>query len=143
MTDNILYSTKDFYKSVDTDIEPNWHLVFLLLKENDSLTVTDISERLLLSHPAVIKIIKNMKAGGYVNTVPHSLDSRKQMLKLSQKAEQSLPEFEKYWAACILTMEQLLEGNSIFMDSLEKIEQKIEESSYKERTLKNLKTIEK
>lgn len=143
LTDNILYSTKDFYKSVDTDIEPNWHLVFLLLKENDALTVTDISERLLLSHPAVVKIIKNMKTAGYVNTVLHPLDSRKQILKLSHKAEQSLPEFEKYWAACILTMEQLLEDNSIFMDSLEKIEQKIEESSYKERTLKNLKTIEK
>lgn len=139
LTDNILYSTKDFYKSVDTDIEPNWHLVFLLLKENDSLTVTDISERLQLSHPAVVKIIKNMKASGYVDTIPHNLDSRKQILELSDKAKQSLPEFEKYWNACILTMKELLEGNSNFMNSLEKIEKKIEESSYKERTLKNLK----
>ncbi|MCT2561761.1 MarR family winged helix-turn-helix transcriptional regulator [Chryseobacterium herbae] len=139
LSDNILYSTKDFYKSVDADIEPNWHLIFLLLKESDSLTIIDISERLQLSHPAVVKIIKKMKAAGYVKTNPHSQDSRKQILTLTPKAIQSLPKFEKYWDACVLTMLELLEGNSTFLDSLGKIEEKINESSYKERTLNNLK----
>ena len=40
LSDLLLYSTKNFYKSVEIDIEPNWHLVFLLLK---ALNITDIS----------------------------------------------------------------------------------------------------
>lgn len=121
------------------DIEPNWHLVFLLLKEYQSLTITDLSERLQLSHPAVVKIIRNMKQKGYIDTETDKIDSRKQILTLSDKAQKALPKFEKYWEACVQTMNELVEDNPDFLKNLEKIENKVKESSYKERTLRNLK----
>lgn len=141
LSDTILYSTKDFYKSVKTDIEPNWHLVFLLLQKKETLTITDLSERLQLSHPAVVKIIRNMKGKGYVETETDPFDSRKQILSLSEKAHRLLPQFEKYWEACVRTMKELIEDNSEFLISLNKIEEKVNQSSYKERTLNNLKNI--
>ena len=139
LSDTILYSTKDFYKAVDTDIEPNWHLVFLLLNKYSSLTLTKISEHLQLSHPAVVKIVKNMKRSGYVLTEADNSDSRKQLVTLSDKALIALPQLEKYWDACIKTMKELVEDTPSFLDSLSKIEAKVQQSSYKERTLKNLK----
>ncbi|MCV9934120.1 MarR family winged helix-turn-helix transcriptional regulator [Flavobacterium sp. LS1R47] len=138
LTDNILYSTKDFYKAVGVDIEPNWHLIFLLLKKHRELTVTEISERLQMSHPAIVKIIRNMKLKDYIGTKTDTTDSRKQLLYLTTKAELALPQLEKCWEACILTMEELLEGNEFFLKNLELIEEKIGKKSYKERTLKNL-----
>jgi MarR family transcriptional repressor of emrRAB len=141
LTDNILYSTKDFYKAVGVDIEPNWHLIFLLLKKHEELTVTEISERLQMSHPAIVKIIRNMKAKGYIGTKTDTTDSRKQLLYLTEKAKLALPQLEKCWEACILTMNELLDGNELFLKNLELIEEKIGKKSYKERTLNNLKKI--
>lgn len=138
LSDALLYSTKDFYKAVDADIEPNWHLVFLLLKKYDALSLTDISDRLQLSHPAIIKIVKNMKANGYVDAQTDRVDSRKQIITLTKKAHDALPTLEAYWAACITTMTELLEDTPEFMAALGKVEEKVRQSSYKDRTLKNL-----
>lgn len=139
LSDNILYSTKEFYKEVETDIQPNWHLIFLLLKEHKVLNITEVSEKLQLSHPAVIKIIKKMKEKEYVLTETDNLDSRKQVISLSDKAHRSLPQFEKYWNACLQTMNELVEDNPGFLNALENMERKVKEKSYKDRTLKNLK----
>lgn len=43
LSDSLLNTTKEFYKSRGTDIEPNWHLIFLLLKEHGALNLTQIS----------------------------------------------------------------------------------------------------
>lgn len=139
LSDNILYSTKEFYKEVKTDIEPNWHLIFLLLKEYKVLNITEVAEKLQLSHPAVIKIITKMKEKEYVLTETDPVDSRKQIIRLSDKAHRSIPQFEKYWNACIQTMNQLVEDNPDFLKALEMVEKKVKEESYKDRTLKNLK----
>lgn len=140
LSDLLLYSTKDFYKSKGVDIEPNWHLIFLLLKEYNALNITELSDRLQLSHPAIIKIVNNMKQKGYLVAKTDDIDSRKQILTLSAKAHDALPLFEEYWEACIQTMREVLEDNPEFLNALGSIEQKFRESSYKERTLKNLKT---
>ena len=34
LSDAFVYSTKEFYKSIDLDIEPNWHMIFLILQKN-------------------------------------------------------------------------------------------------------------
>lgn len=138
LSDNILYSTKEFYKEVGTDIEPNWHLIFLLLKQQELLYLTEIAEKLQLSHPAVIKIIKKMREKGYIVTQTDTTDTRKQLISLSEKAHLSIPKFEQYWDACVQTINELIEDNHDFLNALGKIEQKVKEKSYKERTLKNL-----
>ena len=64
LSDALLYSTKELYKSEGLDIEPNWNLIFILLQENEAMTITEISEKLQFSHPAVVKIINKMKKMG-------------------------------------------------------------------------------
>ncbi|WP_345948946.1 helix-turn-helix domain-containing protein [Mucilaginibacter sp. PAMB04274] len=139
LSDALLYSTKDFYHSLGLDIEPNWHLVFLLLKENENLSLADIAERLQLSHPAIIKIVKAMQIKGYVQAKKDENDSRKQILFLTQKSYDALPGFERCWTACVLTMQEIAADNNDFLDALTKIEEKIKVSNYKDRTIKNLK----
>lgn len=138
LSDNLLYSTRDFYKAVGADIEPNWHLVFLLLQHHQTLTITEIAERLQLSHPAVVKIIRNMRQKGYVQAKTDLNDSRKQSLTLTEKAKSSFAQYEKYWDAGVLTTLQMLEDNPGFMEALTKLEEQISLKSYKDRTLDNL-----
>ncbi|MEO1050995.1 MAG: MarR family winged helix-turn-helix transcriptional regulator [Bacteroidota bacterium] len=97
ISDNLLYDARMIYEESNLGIEPNWHLVFLLLKEEKQLTVTQIAQRLKFSHPAVIKITKKMKALGYLDSVTDSVDSRKQLLRLTEKSLKALPKFEQEW----------------------------------------------
>ncbi len=139
LSDDILYSTRDYYKTVGLDIEPNWHLIFLLLEKNGSLTITEISQELRMSHPACVKIINKMKKKDYVTTKTDNNDLRRQLLELSDKSKKQLPSFHKHWDACIKTIEELLEQSPHFDEDLRKIEMKISKKNYKERTLNNLK----
>jgi len=137
LSDDILYSTREYYKTIDVDIEPNWHLIFILLEKHETLTITEISEELRMSHPACIKIVNKMKRASYLNATVDENDSRRQLLKLTKKAHKNLPIFHRHWNACIETMRELTAESPNFLADLTRIEQKIIEKDYKERTLLN------
>ena len=142
LSDALLYSTKELYKTEGLDIEPNWNLIFILLQENGSMTITEISEKLQFSHPAVVKIINKMKKNGHVETRTDAKDKRKQILTLTEKAYKQLPIFEKYWNAGRQTVKDLLADSPHFLEEFLKIEEKVNQNDYRERTLKNLKNDE-
>jgi len=77
LSDALLYSTKELYKTEGLEIEPNRNLIFILLQENEALTITEISEKLQFSHPAVVKIINKMKRHGLVRTKTDKEDKSK------------------------------------------------------------------
>jgi len=138
LSDSMLYSAKDFYKSENVNIEPNWHLVFLILKKHTKRTMTEIADAFHLSQPAVVKIINKMKAKGYIDVIKDIDDNRKQQLKLSQKAINELPQFENYWQAAHNSIEDALKDNDEFLVLLEKLEDKMDNKNLKERTLSQL-----
>jgi len=137
LSDDLLYSTRDYYKNAGLDIEPNWHLVFLLLEKHATLTITDISQELRMSHPACVKIVNKMKKRGYLDTIVDKNDSRRQLLLLSKKATSMLPEFRKHWEACIQTSKDLIEKSPNFMKELSEFESLVAEKNYMDRTLEN------
>ncbi len=133
ISDALLYSTRDLYKSLDLEIEPNWHLIFLLLKKEESLSVTEIASRLQFSHPAVIKMVKKMKERGYLFSVVDGIDSRKKLLSLSKKAKSDLPKFEKIWDTIQSVIEELIGDENVLFQDLQLLEKNIKEESIKER----------
>jgi len=137
-SDAILYSIRDMYKSENMDIEPNWHLVFLILKKHKTRTMTEIAEAFHLSQPAIVKIINKMKEKGYIDCLGDSQDNRKRQLQLSQKALKELPRFEKMWNAGQQSLKEMFEANEAFLELLERFEQQIEHKPFKERVLDHL-----
>ena len=138
LSDSILYSIRDLYKLENIDIEPNWHLVFLILKKHKTRTMSEIAESFHLSQPAIVKIINKMKKKGYIDIVKDTYDNRKRQLQLSQKAISELPRFEKIWHAGQESIKEILEANQAFLDLLGNFEQQIEQKGFKERVLKHL-----
>lgn len=140
LSDELLYSTRDYYKSIGLDIEPNWHLVFLLLERREKATVSEISQELKMSHPGIVKIANGMKKKGYLLSEADESDSRKHLLSLSDHAKAKLPEFRRHWDAGIKTMQQLVEHSPHFLEELRQLEIKFAEADYRQRTTKNLQT---
>lgn len=139
LNDLFVYQTKPFYQENGVEIEPNWHMVFSLLKKHKSLTNTEISEMLQLSHPAIVKLINKMKKSGYLKSVQDPVDNRKYQISLSQKAQKELPELEIMWEAGSEAIEELLGEDNILLEKLEILELNMTELNFKERMENKLK----
>jgi len=131
ISDIIVYSARDHYKKRAIGIEPNWHLIFLLLKKEQELTVTQIASILKMSHPGVIKIVSAMKQRGFLTSVTDEMDGRKQYISLSEYAIEQLPQFEEEWRKIEIVIKQFVDKE--LLTSLALLEQKLVDHSFEER----------
>ncbi|GAB3649689.1 hypothetical protein GCM10028791_15680 [Echinicola sediminis] len=134
LSDLFVYQTKEFYRSKKLDIEPNWHMIFLLLQKHKKLTVTEIAAALHISHPAVIKLVNKMKKKGYISSEQDPDDLRKFHLFLSEKAIKELPKLEEYWEVLSEALKELMGNDTALLDHLGRVEDRFSELDYINRT---------
>lgn len=137
ISDAMLHDGRRLYKKLGLDIEPNWFVIFRLLKERGRLTVTEIAGAIGFAHPSVISIVNKMATAGYIQESRSSADNRKRMLSLTPKATRKLPEYERIWAAGTTAYKQMLSDVDMvkFIDTLEASYRK---KSFAERALKEI-----
>ena len=135
ISDSMIHSGRALYKSLNLDIEPNWFLIFKLLKKYKSLSVTEIAALLQFSHPSVITMLKKMKAKGYLESITAATDARKHEVTLSEKALKALPELEKIWEAGAAGIRNIFPPEHNLMELLTLLEQRYQEKSFMQRTL--------
>ncbi len=138
LNDVLSANIKELYNENNLDIEPSWHLVFLILKKRKSLTMSDMAAELNLSQPALTKMTTRMVKKGYLEISADESDKRKKILTLTEKALSELPKFEKVWNAGQKSIRDILKGNVEFFESLDKFELQIVKKSFKERAVKYL-----
>lgn len=141
LSDALMHDGKRMYKTLGLDIEPNWYIVFRLLKHENSMSVTEIAERIGMAHPSVIALTNNMTRAGYLSSVQCARDSRRRLLKLTDKAYKMMPRFEEVWNAGEVVIVQLLEDTKL-LAHVEVLENRLLERGFSARTIDHL-TIDK
>lgn len=137
LNDQFVYQTKAFYKDKGIEIDPNWHVIFLLLIKHKTMTVTEIADAVHLTHPAIVKLVNKMKKKGYVVSRRDRDDHRKFQLQLSEKAEAELPELRAYWDAGIQAVEEMMNHSKELLRRLEIVENNMREQDFTERMHEN------
>lgn len=137
LSDAMMHEGRRLYSELDVDIEPNWFVLFKILRLHGPLTVTAIAERLEMSHPSVIVIINKMTDAGYLYSEKDPDDSRKRVLDLTDRALEKLPEYEKVWKAGEDGMKKALRGTQA-LEFLDILEEQFAQKGFKERTLEQL-----
>ena len=137
LSDMLMHDGKKMYSALKIDIEPNWFVVFKLLKARGPLGVTEIADHIGMAHPSVITLVNKMIASGYLNSGKDEKDSRKRVLGLSNKALTKLPEYEKIWKMGEKVMAELLEENNT-LEVIASLEEKLFAKGFKERMLEEL-----
>ncbi|MBT33425.1 MAG: hypothetical protein CMO01_27500 [Thalassobius sp.] len=138
LSDSLFYSIKELYAIEGIDIEPSWHLVFLILKEEEKISMIELARKLNISKPALTKMINKMAQKEYVAIQPDETDNRKKLVCLSEKAHNMLPKFERVWDAGQKAVQQMLEDNAHFMSALKEFEKQHFEKSFKDRVVEQL-----
>ena len=138
LSDAFSGNIKELYKAKGLDIEPSWHLVFLILKQEERCTMTELADAFHMSQPAVTKMIARMIKKGYITAAADNNDRRKKVLRLTRKAKNKLPQFERIWKAGRDSVREMLSSNDDFLEHLKKLETEIEQKSFAERAMERL-----
>lgn len=138
ISDAMLQEGRRLYNTLGIDIEPNWFVIFKLLKKYPSLSVMEIADRIKLAHPSVITITNKMIKAGYVSSAKSDEDNRKRVLRLTEKARKKLPAYEEIWSAGSKGMEQALDSMNA-LEFIAELEDRFFERGFRERTLEQLK----
>lgn len=136
ISEAMIHSGRQMYKQLDLDIEPNWYLIFELLEKYETLSVTEMADKLRFAHPSVITIVKKMKDNGYLTSFINPDDTRKQQFKLSEKALNTLPKLKELWEYGKKGLSNIFADN-VLLKELEKLEDALQMKSFKDRTLEN------
>ncbi|MBL4754119.1 MAG: MarR family transcriptional regulator [Flavobacteriales bacterium] len=137
ISDSFLHDGRKLYKELGLDIEPNWYIIFKILKLEKKLSVTEIAERVQMSHPSVITLTDNMIAAGYVKTRRGRVDGRVRMLELTRKAKIRLPELEKMWDAGEVALETAFRDIN-GLEVIGEIERRMNHKGFKDRAMHEL-----
>ena len=137
ISDAMMHEGRRLYSELDVDIEPNWYVIFKLLKSRGAQSVTEIAESIKMAHPSVIHITNKMMDAGYLISEKDPTDSRKRVLDLSTRSIKMLPGYEKIWNAGEKGVEEALkEIDALTFISI--LEEKFFNKGFKERTLEQL-----
>lgn len=133
ISDRMSHDVRKFYKEFGIDVEPNWYLVFMLLQKKGEISITDIVEPLGYSHPSVVAIVKKMSESGYLIIKKDSADKRKQIISLSPKAIDMLPQLKQIWDSCEKAILKVLSEDLLILTYLDDIDQKLKNESFHHR----------
>ena len=133
ISDRMSHDTRKFFKQVDMDVEPSWHLVFKLLRDYNMLTMVEMAQQLGYTHPSMVVMLKKMAAKGYIVSEKDTTDKRKQNIKLTQKSFDLLPELEHIWNSCEDAIYKILKKDVSILKHLDEIEESLKNTPLNER----------
>ncbi len=138
ISDKMTYSTRLMYKKINIDIEPNWYLVLIIVKENPNISVMEIAKYLGFAHQSIITITNKMVEKEYLQVSKDKKDKRKTIFNLTKKAYVILPKIQKIWEYGKEVIYEILNEDISITKHLEILESNIEETSFGERIIKKI-----
>lgn len=135
ISDKMTHSTRLMYRNLNIDIEPNWYLVLIIVKQNPNVSVMSIAKSLGFTHQSVITITNKMVKKDYLQVSKDENDKRKTIFNLTQKTNKILPKIEQIWDYGKEVIYELLNENISIIEHLEVLESNLEKASFGERIL--------
>lgn len=132
LSDRLYRDMSRVYAELDTDFESRWFLVLYLLAEQSPLGVTNVADRLGLTHPAVNQIVGAMSRHRLVHSRRDPTDERRRLLSLtpggrrlferlrpvwqivSEKSRDAMTESGLDWIAALDRLEAVLDERSMY-----------------------------
>ncbi|MES3017561.1 MAG: hypothetical protein V4721_07280 [Bacteroidota bacterium] len=94
LSERLSNDVSKIYKESEVDFEAKWYLVLELLNRKKLLAITEISESLELSHPAVIQFVDQLAERKLIKTSADKKDARKRMVSLSPGGKKVLSQLQ-------------------------------------------------
>ena len=141
LTDRFMRSANKVYKSLNIDFEPRFFTVFyLIFTQGKPLSISEISNSLNITHPAVIQAAQMLTKKGLVDSYQDDADRRIRRLTLTAKgkrlADFLLPIWNDFEAA---TAELFTDAQVDMRSVIQSIENQLDKEELADRINKRIK----
>ena len=122
LSDLLQKDINGLYQELDVPLEPPWFLVLYFLQQYGPTPVTGIARGLGVSHPAIIKVSREMIAAGHVAIYKDGKDKRKRVLALTSSGRAVFGSLAPVWHGLQRAFEQVSREieTSTYLEGLEK-----------------------
>ncbi len=129
----------NLYRQLDIPFEPRWFTLFWALKQQHSLTITELAQELKQTHAAAVQLTNLLEKRGLLVSSKDKNDERRRQVSLSQKGIHLFEEVEPILNAIEqANTELLLRAAPDFLINLKAIEEALEQKSMHDRILEKL-----
>ena len=138
MSDRMLADALAVYQHFGMDIQPKWFGLLALLYDKQHVSVMQASQYLGLSQPAISQFCKQLQERQLVEVVADPDDSRKKIMRLTDKGFNNVSQMQPVWKAVKQAAQEMcLEAQNDFFKALQVFESVHQRSSLLERTIKH------
>jgi len=93
----LLDTAEAVYEAQGLGFRPRWTSTYLLLDREGALSLTEIAQRIRLTHPGVIGITDEMHRAGLVTYARDGEDGRRRLISLTPAAKRMKPALQRVW----------------------------------------------
>jgi DNA-binding MarR family transcriptional regulator len=127
------------YGELELDVEARWFPVLYLLSNGGQAAVTEIGERVKMTHPAIHQIAGAMSEAGLLLSETDGDDQRKRLLSLSPKGMEVARRLEPIWDALNAEIDELFgDTPPCLLTRLNEFEQDLDSAELYERMTRRL-----
>lgn len=99
LSENFLTTVNSVYQQQGINFEAGWFPAFYLLKNEQEISIKQLSEAMGCSHPAASQLVTTLKKQSLITAAPHPGDARTQMLSLTADGKKLLTQILPVWQA--------------------------------------------
>lgn len=99
LADQLQRDVSKVYEQLDMDVEARWFPVLYLLSQEQRLGVTEIADRLGMTHPSVNQIAGAMSRHGLLASSKDKDDERRRLLALNARGRKLVEKLQPVWTA--------------------------------------------
>ncbi|WP_051303268.1 bifunctional helix-turn-helix transcriptional regulator/GNAT family N-acetyltransferase [Psychromonas aquimarina] len=139
LSDTLMSEVTHIYNEAGISLNPSYFPLLTLIHHQGPQGITQASEMLGVSHPAISKLADKMIREGYLIKSPHPQDKRASRLGLSDKADQVIEQAKPVWAALQQQLHFIEARQSLpLLDAVNEFEQLFQEQNFKNNVLQAL-----
>ncbi len=138
ISDRFLNEISKIYVKQNIRFETAWFPVLFLLDRKGSMSLTEISNELEVSHSAISQMINQLQIKKVVEIQPDDSDARIKRILLTERGKKLLEQVHPVWQALNKNLHRILPQNIDqidFLNVLSFIEQQLSNNSLSETTL--------
>jgi len=134
LSERLARDVSQIYKQSAFEFEPRWFALVYALKDGEELSVTELSNMLKQTHPAVNQVANVLVEKKLVDERKDEGDQRKRLLKLSKKGEKLVKQMSDLWQKIKEANDQLLKDTGgDLLNNLDKVESALDQESMFDR----------
>ena len=140
LSETLMKDVKQVYKNLYIDFEPTHFATFKTIYEEEIISIGELANYLQISQPAITQFINALQKKELIRVLQDKNDKRKKNIALSKKGHKMAEKLQPVWDVIEVELTKLIDnGNTTFMDHIQKTEQKQKEQPIYNRIMNHLK----